>query len=120
MFGAKTIEYSLKSDDGWAIDLDDIERKMDSDVRLLVFINPNNPTGNVANSDEVDQLLDIAKKWPNCMIVADEIYDGLDFYGEHVSVASRSKRSRYFLLMEFQKCTMRQVGGLDTWQFMIQ
>ena len=48
MYGAKTIEYALKSDDGWGIDLDDIESKMDSDVRLLVLINPNNPTGNVA------------------------------------------------------------------------
>ena len=30
MYGAKTIEYALKSDDGWGIDLDDIESKMDS------------------------------------------------------------------------------------------
>ena len=50
---------------------------MDSDVRLLVLINPNNPTGNVASTEEIDKLLNIAKKWPNCMIVADEIYDGL-------------------------------------------
>ena len=90
MYGASTIEYALKSDDGWAIDLDDIESKMDEDVRLLVVINPNNPTGNVAGADEIDKLLNIAKKWPNCMIVADEIYDGLDFSGNQVSVASRS------------------------------
>ena len=90
MYGATTIEYALKSDDGWAIDLDDIESKMDSDVRLLVLINPNNPTGNVAGSEEIDKLLEIARKWPNCMIVADEIYDGLDFSGRQVSVASRS------------------------------
>ena len=38
MYGASTIEYSLKSDDGWAIDLDDIESKMDDEVRLLVLI----------------------------------------------------------------------------------
>jgi len=98
MYGAKTIEYSLKSNDGWSIDLDDIENKMDSDVRLLVIINPNNPTGNVANSDEIDRLLNIAKNWPNCMIVADEIYDGLDFSGEHVSVASRSDSVPVFSL----------------------
>ena len=98
MYGAKTIEYALKSDDGWAIDLDDIEKKMDSDVRLLVLINPNNPTGNVANSGEINKLLDIAKKWPNCMIVADEIYDGLYFNGEHVSVASCSDRVPVFSL----------------------
>lgn len=98
MYGAQTIEYSLKSDDGWSIDLEDIEQKMDSDVRLLVLINPNNPTGNVANSDEIDRLLEIARKWPNCMIVADEIYDGLDFSGEHVSVASRSSNVPVFSL----------------------
>ena len=98
MYGATTIEYSLKSDDGWSIDLDDIESKMDSDVRLLVLINPNNPTGNVASAEEIDKLLNIAKKWPNCMIVADEIYDGLDFTGEHVSVASRSDSVPVFSL----------------------
>jgi alanine-synthesizing transaminase len=98
MYGASTIEYALKSDDGWAIDLDDIESKMDSDVRLLVVINPNNPTGNVAGADEIDQLLSIAKKWPNCMVVADEIYDGLDFSGRQVSVASRSSDVPVFSL----------------------
>ena len=56
MYGASTIEYSLKSDDGWAIDLEDIESKMDSDVRLLVLINPNNPTGNVAGREEITKL----------------------------------------------------------------
>ena len=98
MYGAETIEYSLKSDDGWAIDLDDIESKMDSDVRLLVLINPNNPTGNVAGKEEIEKLLSIAKRWPNCMIVADEIYDGLDFSGHHVSVASLSSDVLVFSL----------------------
>ena len=98
MYGATTIEYALKSNDGWAIDLDDIESKMDSDVRLLVLINPNNPTGNVAGAEEIEKLLDIAKKWPNCMIIADEIYDGLDFSGKQVSVASLSNDVPVFSL----------------------
>jgi len=71
---------------------------MDEEVRLLVLINPNNPTGNVASSDEIDKLISIAEKWPNCMIIADEIYDGLDFTGNHVSVASRSKSVPVFTL----------------------
>jgi aspartate/methionine/tyrosine aminotransferase len=98
MFGATTIEYGLKSDDGWTIDLDDIEKKMDDDVRLLVLINPNNPTGNVAGVEEIDKLLSIASKWPNCMVIADEIYDGLDFSGRQVSVASRSSNTPVFTL----------------------
>ena len=90
MFGAETIEYRLDAEDGWRIDLADIEAKMDDSVRLLVVVNPNNPTGNVANADEIDQLLEIAAQWPNCMVIADEIYDGLDYTGTQVSVASRS------------------------------
>ena len=98
MFGAETIEYNLKSDDGWKMDLDDIESKMDDSVRLLVLINPNNPTGNVAESSEIDGLLAIAEQWPNCMVIADEIYDGLDFTGQQVSVASRSTKVPVFTL----------------------
>lgn len=98
MYGAQTIEYSLKSDESWAIDLDDIESKMDDSVRLLVLINPNNPTGNVATPDEIKSLISIAEKWPNCMIIADEIYDGLDFTGKQTSVASLSSIVPVFAL----------------------
>jgi len=98
MYGASTIEYRLDADDGWKVDFDDIEKKMDDNVRLLVMINPNNPTGNVASADEIDRLLGIAKKWPNCMVIADEIYDGLDFTGTQVSIASRSVEVPIFVL----------------------
>ena len=98
LYGAETIEYRLDPDNGWCVDFDDIERKMDDSVRLLVLINPNNPTGNVANSDEIDRMISIAEKWPNCMIIADEIYDELDFTDTQTSVASRSKSVPIFVL----------------------
>ena len=90
MYGAATVEYRLKPDDGWKLDLADIEAKMDDSVRLLVLINPNNPCGSVANKEEIHRVLDLARAYPNCIVVADEIYDGLDFTGEHASVASCS------------------------------
>jgi aspartate/methionine/tyrosine aminotransferase len=93
MYGAKTVEYRLNSKNGWKIDLEDIKEKMNDKVRLLVLINPNNPTGNVATIKEIDSLIEIANEWPNCTIIADEIYDGLDFSGEFCSVASRSEKT---------------------------
>ncbi len=98
MYGATTIEYKLQSENCWKVDFDDIEAKMDEDVRILVLINPNNPTGNVADSDDILRLLNIANKWPNCMVIADEIYDGLDFTGNLVSVASLSEQVPVFTL----------------------
>ena len=65
---------------------------MNASVRFVVLINPNNPTGNVATPEEVDAVLRIVEQWPQCMVIADEIYDGLDFTGHQVSVASRSER----------------------------
>ncbi len=98
MFGAETLEYKLRPDDAWALDFDDIEAKMSDDVKLLVLINPNNPCGAVAGKDDIFRLLAIARKWPNCIVIADEIYDGLDFTGEHTSVASLSPDVPVFVL----------------------
>ena len=90
MYGAETVEYELLSDAGWSLNFDDIESKMDESVRLFVLINPNNPTGSVAGSDDINRLISILAKWPNCILIADEIYDGLDFSGRQVSAASLS------------------------------
>lgn len=90
MYGAHTVEYGLDANDGWRIDLEDLASKMSDDVRFVVLINPNNPTGNVASPAEIDAVLEIVSNWPQCMVIADEIYDGLDFTGQQVSVASRS------------------------------
>ena len=98
MYGAHTVEYKLKPDNGWKLDFNDIEAKMNENVKLLVLINPNNPCGAVVGKDEIFRLLSIARKWPNCMIVADEIYDGLDFTGEQRSVASLSPDVPVFVL----------------------
>ena len=98
MYGAQTVEYKLKPNNGWKLDFDDIESKMNENVKLLVLINPNNPCGAVVGKDEIFRLLSIARKWPNCVIVADEIYDGLDFTGEQRSVASLSPDVPVFVL----------------------
>ena len=98
MYDARTVEYKLKPNDGWRLDFDDIEAKMNENVKLLVLINPNNPCGAVAGKDEIFRLISIARKWPNCIIVADEIYDGLDFTGEQRSVASLSPDVPVFVL----------------------
>jgi alanine-synthesizing transaminase len=90
MYGAETIEYRLDSRDGWSLDFDDIESKMSERVRLFVLINPNNPTGAVVGQEEINRLLKILEDWPNCILVADEIYDGLDFSNKQVSAASLS------------------------------
>ena len=91
LFGGKTVEYRLNPDDRWSIDFDDLESKMNDRVKLLVLINPNNPTGNVIKEHELDKIIDLSSRWKNCTIISDEIYDRLNFNNSHISTASRSK-----------------------------
>ena len=91
VYGGKTVEYRLDPDNGWSIDMDDLKSKMNDKVKLLVLINPNNPTGNVISEDELDSIIDLASNYENCTIISDEIYDRLNFNGNHFSTASRSQ-----------------------------
>ena len=91
VYGGKTVEYRLDPDNGWSIDMEDLRSKMNDKVKLLVLINPNNPTGNVISEDELDNIIDLASNYENCTIISDEIYDRLNFNGDHFSTASRSQ-----------------------------
>ena len=90
LFGGKTIEYRLDPTNGWKIDFDDLKSKMNDRVKLLVLINPNNPTGNVISKEEISEIINLASEWDNCTIISDEIYDRLNFNGDHYSTASLS------------------------------
>ena len=92
LFGGKTVEYRLDPNNAWKIDFDDLESKMNDNVKLLVLINPNNPTGNVISNQEITSIIDLASKWENCTIISDEIYDRLNFNGNHHSTASMSSK----------------------------
>ena len=91
VYGGKTVEYRLDPENGWSIDMEDLKSKMNDKVKLLVLINPNNPTGNVISEDELDSIIDLASNYENCTIISDEIYDRLNFNGDHFSTASRSQ-----------------------------
>ena len=91
VYGGKTVEYRLDPDSGWSIDMEDLKSKMNDKVKLLVLINPNNPTGNVISEDELDSIIDLVSNYENCTIISDEIYDRLNFNGDHFSTASRSQ-----------------------------
>ena len=90
LFDGVVTEYRLESDNGWRIDLSDLEAKLDDKVKLLVLINPNNPTGGIVSREELQQVSELVSNYPNCTILSDEIYDRYNFSGSHVPTASLS------------------------------
>jgi aspartate aminotransferase len=63
---------------GFKIDINKIEEKVSSKTRAIVLNNPHNPTGSIFTPEQVDALMELARK-RNLIIVADEIYDNFIF-----------------------------------------
>ena len=99
-YGGKPIEFKL-TEDG-APDLDDIKSKITSKARALCIINPNNPTGEVFNSKNLKQLIDVAAEH-DMYIICDEIYDKLVFDREFTGIGKVAKDAPVILLNGFSK-----------------
>lgn len=72
--GAKPVHYRCDEDDDWNPDLEDLESKITPNTRVIVVINPNNPTGAVYPRETLVRIADLARKH-DLVLMADEIYD---------------------------------------------
>jgi len=89
-FDGKAVTYRTIEDRGWAPDLADLERKITERTKLIVIINPNNPTGSVYSRAEIIKILELAAKH-DIPVAADEIYDRIIYDENFTSVASLAK-----------------------------
>ncbi len=101
-FDGKPITYRTVEDRGWSPDLADLERKITARTRLIVIVNPNNPTGCVYSRNELSRILEIAASH-HIPVAADEIYDRIIYDGAFTSLASIAKEIPIFGLNGFSK-----------------
>ncbi|HNY01193.1 MAG TPA: pyridoxal phosphate-dependent aminotransferase [Bacteroidales bacterium] len=55
-------------------------------TRLLIYSSPCNPTGSVYTREELGGIARVMAKYPHITIVADEIYEHINFVGKHESI----------------------------------
>lgn len=65
-----------------------LEAAITPKTRAVIFSSPCNPTGSVFSRKELQDIADVVLKHPNLLIIADEIYEHINFTGEQVSIAS--------------------------------
>jgi alanine-synthesizing transaminase len=70
----RAIYYRLDESNGWQPDVEHIRHVVDEGARALVLINPNNPTGSVADRACLEAVLEIAAQH-QLVVLSDEIYD---------------------------------------------
>ncbi|MDB3987747.1 aminotransferase class I/II-fold pyridoxal phosphate-dependent enzyme [Candidatus Pelagibacter sp.] len=82
--GSTAVPYDLTEDKGLKFSADKILSLITDKTRLLILINPNNPTGSFVEKSEIDKLAEGLKKHPHVTILSDEIYSRQIFDGKEM------------------------------------
>ena len=64
-----------------------LEKAITPKTRMLILCSPSNPTGSVYSADELKGLAEVIKKHENLYVLADEIYEHINYIGKHNSIA---------------------------------
>ena len=64
-----------------------LEQAITPRTRAIILCSPSNPTGSVYSAAELEALKDVLLKHERVMVIADEIYEHINYVGAHVSMA---------------------------------
>jgi aspartate/methionine/tyrosine aminotransferase len=78
--GVRAVTYPLRYDGSWTIDVPEIERTLERNragtepqIRALILINPNNPTGSYVGEHDYEALVAVCERY-DLAIIADEVF----------------------------------------------
>lgn len=57
-------------------------------TRMILLCSPSNPTGSVYTADELAALVEVIARYPDIIVLADEIYEHINYTGEFTSLGS--------------------------------
>ena len=64
-----------------------LEKAITPKTRLLILCSPSNPTGSVYSKEELQALAEVILKHDDLFVLADEIYEHINYVGKHESIA---------------------------------
>ena len=65
-----------------------LEAAITPKTRALILCSPSNPTGSVYSKEELEALKDVLLRHERVIVIADEIYEHINYIGKHASIAS--------------------------------
>lgn len=64
-----------------------LEAAITPKTRMLILCSPSNPTGSVYSKEELEALAEVIKRHEGLYVLADEIYEHINYVGRHESIA---------------------------------
>lgn len=118
--GIHQVSYYLDEDNDWRLEVSELERAYNEacekcDIRVLVVINPANPTGAVLSRDNILQVIEFANRH-KLLIIADEVYqhniwaEGAQFYSFKKCMHDMGIKTELVSMMSASKGYMGECG----------
>lgn len=73
--GATPVIVSSSIEENFKLSPEKLEKSITNKTRMLILNSPSNPTGNSYSKDELKKLGDVLIKYPNILVVTDDIYE---------------------------------------------
>jgi len=80
------IKGTLEND--FKVTAEQVEKAITPKTKAIIFSSPCNPTGSVFSRKELEAIAAVVLKHPNLLVIADEIYEHINFAGDQTSMAS--------------------------------
>lgn len=92
------VEIPLKASNEFQIDIEKLKSKITNKTKMMIINNPSNPTGAVYQKETLEKVCQLARE-NNILILADEIYNQLDYEKQYVSIASFENMKDYTIIV---------------------
>ena len=88
MADGKPVFVEAKIEQDFKITPEQLEAAITPKTRAIILCSPSNPTGSVYSKDELEALAVVLRKHEGVYIISDEIYEHINYVGEHASIAT--------------------------------
>ena len=82
-----SVFVSAGIDQEFKITASQLEAVITPKTKAIILCSPSNPTGSVYSKSELKELADVLAKYPDIIILSDEIYEHINYLGAHESIA---------------------------------
>ena len=85
--GGNPVIVEAGFDQNFKMTPEQLEAAITPKTRLIILCSPSNPTGSVYSKEELAGLADVIKQHEDLFVLADEIYEHINYIGRHESIA---------------------------------
>ena len=83
----KCVYVKTKIENDFKVTPEQLEAAITPKTKLIMFSSPSNPTGMLYTKEELKGIAEVVARHENLFVMADEIYEHINFVGKHESIA---------------------------------